>query len=174
VRRRKLPRASVGWLERAYIEDVATMPLGSSRVEDGRLVLLLDDLGRFATDLAQQPDAGAVLSTLAASLREVLHLAGVGVLVLADDAARSLVAGSPGDVAKLERLQARSRTGPGIAAALSGKDVDVSDFSVAESSWSELVEAAAGRGFCSLAAVPMFWEQRSFGSIELYADQPRD
>jgi len=136
--------------------------------------LFLRALSRFAAALPSEYDVEQVLTELAESATGILGLAGSGVTVLQDDGRLSFMTAVGSPYAEMEQVEERHQQGPCRDAVDTGRVVSVTDVRQETGRWGEYVHTARRLGVAGVAGVPMRLENRVFGALNLYGDEPRD
>ena len=154
---------------------VACLPLLSNRssslVSDQEL--LLDVLTRFSRTLAGRYDVSDVLYELSDGVAQVLNAAGAGVS-LADDYGQLRFATATNEVVTaLEQVQQDTQQGPCHVACTTNQPVLVSDLRQ-PNEWPQLTDAALRAGLASVAGIPMTFDGRAVGSLNIYDDHVRE
>lgn len=114
-----------------------------------------------------------LLAHLLVRLTEALELRGAGVAVLTAQGLRSVAASA--DVEAMERLQERTKVGPGADAASTRQIVMVADVAHDEPAdgWPGHRESAQEAGVGAVAGLPMLVGPTSVGAVTLYAGEHR-
>jgi GAF domain-containing protein len=139
-------------------------------VPDQRLLAVLI---RFSRTLAGRYDVSDVLYELSDAVAQVLDAAGAGVC-LGDDHGRLRFATATNDtITQLETLQQDSQQGPCHIAYTTNEAVLVRDLTES-TEWPKLADAALRAGLVSVAGIPMMFDGRAVGSLDIYDDHVRD
>lgn len=134
---------------------------------------LLEVLSSFARTLVRSYDVGEVLYHLSDSVVQVLGATGGGVSLGAPDGTLRFVTATDDASTRAEILQDEFQEGPCNTAFSTGARVLVRDLKE-EERWSAFTPGALGVGFRSVAGIPMSYEDRVLGALNIYFDRPFD
>jgi GAF domain-containing protein len=132
----------------------------------------LEALSEFSKILLTSYDVETVLGELSQQSTAIFALAGSGVS-LGRGGGVAYATAVPDQVARLERVQQHTQTGPCVQAYRTGRTVAVADLSEAVGLWPEYCAAAERAGISGVAALPLTLADERVGSLDLYADEPR-
>ena len=134
---------------------------------------LLAVLIRFSRTLAGRYDVSDVLYELSDAVAQVLGAAGAGVS-LADDTGRLRFATATNEtITQVENLQQDSQQGPCHIAYTTNEAVLVRDLTES-TEWPQLADVALRTGLVSVAGIPMTFDGRAVGSLNIYDDHVRE
>lgn len=134
---------------------------------------LFEALSSFARTLVRSYDVGDVLYLLSDSVVQVLGATSGGVSLGSPDGTLHFVTATDDAGTRLEMLQDDFQEGPCHTAFSSGTTVLVPDLKE-ETRWSSFTAGALGIGFRAVAGIPMRYEDRVLGALNIYYDQPVD
>jgi GAF domain-containing protein len=135
--------------------------------------LLVDVLTRFSRTLAGRYDVSDVLYELSDGVAQVFNAAGAGVS-LADDRGQLRFATATNEaVTGIEQFQQDSQQGPCHVAYSTNQAVLVPDLRQVND-WPQLSDAALRSGLASAAGIPMTFDGRAVGSLNIYDDHVRE
>jgi GAF domain-containing protein len=135
--------------------------------------LLLDVLTRFSRTLAGRYDVSDVLYELSDGVAQVLNAAGAGVSLADDDGHLRFATATNEVVTALEQLQQDGQRGPCHVAYTTNRAVLIPDLRQANE-WPQLSAAALESGLASVAGIPMNFDGRAVGSLNIYDDHVRE
>jgi GAF domain-containing protein len=139
-------------------------------VSDQRLLAVLI---RFSGTLAGRYDGSDVLYELSDAVAQVLGAAGAGVS-LGDDVGRLRFATATSEtITQVENVQQDFQQGPCHIAYTTNEAVLVRDLTES-TEWPQLAEAALGADLVSVAGIPMTFDGRAVGSLNIYDDHVRE
>jgi len=130
-------------------------------------------LSAFAQTLVRSYDVGEVLYDLSDSVVQVLGATSGGVSLGAPDGSLRFVTATDDASTGAEMLQTESQEGPCNTAFSTGATVLVPDLKE-EQRWSQFTPGALGLGFRAVAGIPMCYEDRRLGALNVYYDRPVD
>lgn len=134
---------------------------------------LLDVLTRFSRTMAGRYDVSDVLYELSDAVTQVLDAAGAGVSLGDDHGRLRFATASNAVITEVENVQQESQQGPCHVAFSTNESVFVRDLG-ASSEWPVLRDAALRCGLASVAGIPMVFDRRAVGSLNIYDDHIRD
>jgi GAF domain-containing protein len=134
---------------------------------------LLDVLTRFARTLAGRYDLSDVLFELSDRTAELLGAAGAGVCLGDSNGHLQFVTATSESVSVLEQVQAASQRGPCHDAYKTGEVVVVADLATCEE-WPDYAAVAQQAGMSSVVGIPMLFDRRPFGALNIYHARPRE
>jgi GAF domain-containing protein len=135
--------------------------------------LLLDVLTRFSRTLAGRYDVSDVLYELSDGVARVLNAVGAGVSLADDDGQLRFATATNEVVTAVEQVQQDSQQGPCHVAYTANQPVLVPDLRQ-PTAWPQLSDAALGAGLASVAWIPMTFDGRAVGSLDIYDDHVRE
>jgi GAF domain-containing protein len=135
--------------------------------------LLVQVLTRFSRTLAGRYDVSDVLYELSDAVVQVLDAAGAGVSLGDDHTELRFAVATDERVAAIEHVQQGTQQGPCFLAHKTNDAVFLTDLRKS-SEWPELSEGAEQHGLASVAAIPMTFDGRAVGSLDIYDDRVRD
>lgn len=144
---------------------------GGTRVADQ--ALLIQAVSEFARTLAAGALSDDVLDDLAGRVTVASAVADAGVSVLESGQLRFAAASSERS-ARLERAQEAAQAGPGMDACLTGDIVTVAELTRTSREWGRYQRAARDAGIAAVVSIPMRYEGRGIGAVDLYSDSRRD
>jgi GAF domain-containing protein len=133
---------------------------------------LIDVLTRFSRTLAGRYDVSDVLYELSDAVTQVLNAAGAGVS-LGDQGRLRFATATNESITHLENVQQDTQEGPCHVAYSTNQPVFVRDLRES-TDWSQLTDAAVRAGLVSVAGIPMSFDGRAVGSLNIYDDDIRD
>jgi GAF domain-containing protein len=134
---------------------------------------LLDVLTRFSRTLAARYDVSDVLYELSDGAARVLGAAGAGVSLADDDGHLRFATATNEVVTAVEQVQQDAEQGPCHVAYRTNQPVFVRDLSQ-PAEWPLLADAALRAGLASVAGIPMTFDGRAVGSLNIYDDHIRE
>ena len=134
---------------------------------------LLSVLIRFSRTLAGRYDVSDVLYELSDAVAQVLDAAGAGVSLGDDQGRLCFVTATDEAITQLESLQQDSEQGPCHIAYATNEAVLVRDLTKSND-WPLLADAASRAGLVSVAGIPMTFDGRAVGSLNIYDDHVRE
>lgn len=137
-------------------------------VDDGAALALLQ---RFARTLVHQYDLDEVLSDLANELKEVLDVAGAGVMLADDKRDLRFVSSSDDTLKHLEDLQIELDEGPCLQAYRRVERVMATDLRDDER-FPTFGPRAVEAGMLAVFSYPLQYEEQVFGALNLYRKEP--
>src|SRR4051812_7216162 len=132
---------------------------------------LLDALTNFVRTLTGRYQIGDVLDELAAVTVEVIGARGAGVSLGGPDGKLHFATASGEAVRRLEEVQDRLQQGPCWAAYQTGVPTLIGDIEQSDQ-WPEYFEVCREVGMRSVAGIPMTWNGRGFGALNIYRELP--
>ena len=138
---------------------------------------MVDDAGaftllqRFARTLVRQYDLDDVLSDLAGELRDVLEVAGAGVMLVDDNDDLRFVSSSDEVLKHLEDLQIELDEGPCLRAYKTAEQVFAPDLRD-DSRFPKFGPRAVDAGMLAVFSYPLHYEEQVFGALNLYRTEP--
>lgn len=145
----------------------------------GRLVDGIDHqafwrvLARFAGTLVHRFELDDVLRQLASDIRDVLGVAGAGVMLADDDGDLHFTSASDAVLDELEALQIRLGEGPCLYAYRSGEIVLASDLRT-DQRFTRFGPLAIAAGMAAVFSFPMHIDDGVIGALNLYRGEPGD
>ena len=137
-------------------------------VDDGAAFALLQ---RFARTLVHQYNLDEVLSDLASELKEVLDVAGAGVMLADDNRDLRFVSSSDDTLKHLEDLQIELDEGPCLRAYRRVERVMAPDLRDDER-FPRFGPRAVEAGMLAVFSYPLQYEEQVFGALNLYRKEP--
>lgn len=128
-------------------------------------------LQRFAKTLVREYDIEEVLEDLAGELRQILDVAGAGVMMVDSDDHLRFVSSSDEKLKYLEDLQIELDEGPCLHAFRIGDRVIAEDLRN-DSRFPKFGPRAVEAGMLAVFSYPLHYEQRAFGALNLYRSEP--
>ena len=135
--------------------------------------LLLDVLTRFSRTLTGRYDVSDVLYELSDGVAQVLAAVGAGVSLADDDGHLRFATATNETVTAVEQIQQDSQHGPCHVAYSTNEPVLVPDLHQ-PNEWPQLSDAALRAGLASVAGIPMTFDGRGVGSLNIYDDHIRE
>jgi transcriptional regulator with GAF, ATPase, and Fis domain len=138
---------------------------------------VVDDAGafsllqRFARTLVRQYDLDDVLSDLASELRDVLDVAGAGVMLADDNDDLRFVSSSDEVLKHLEDLQIELDEGPCLRAYKTADEVLATDLR-SDDRFPRFGPRAVDVGMLAVFSYPLHYEEQVFGALNLYRTEP--
>lgn len=137
-------------------------------IDDGAALTLLL---RFAKTLVHQYDLDDVLTDLARDLREVLDVAGAGVMLTDDNSDLRFVSSSDETLQRLEDLQIELGEGPCLRAYRTGRRVLATDLRD-DARFPNFGPRAVETSMLAVYSYPLQYERQVFGALNLYRREP--
>jgi GAF domain-containing protein len=134
---------------------------------------LIDVLTRFSRTLAGRYDVSDVLHELGGAVAEVLSAAGAGVSLGDGEGQLRFATATSELVAEVEQVQQDAQQGPCYSAYTTNEARFVPDLNEV-TEWPQLADAARRAGLISVAGIPMAFDGRPVGSLNVYDDRVRD
>jgi len=128
-------------------------------------------LQRFARTLVHQYDLDEVLTELAGELKEVLEVAGAGVMLADDNHDLRFVSSSDETLKHLEDLQIELDEGPCLRAYRTADRVMATDLRD-DDRFPEFGPRAVEAGMLAVFSYPLQYEEEVFGALNLYRKEP--
>ena len=133
---------------------------------------LLAALTEFAETLTTHYDVADVLDELTSRAATVLDATGAGVSLGDAKGELAFATASSEMVSRIERVQEQSQLGPCWAAYRTQTLVLITDVAERED-WPEYRAVCLEEDIRSVAGIPMVWDGRSFGALNVYREGPR-
>jgi GAF domain-containing protein len=124
-------------------------------------------LQRFSRTLVRRYDLDEVLSDLAGELKEVLDVAGAGVMLADDNGDLRFVSSSDQTLKHLEDLQIELDEGPCLRAYRTASRIMATDLRD-DPRFPEFGSRAVGVGMAAVFSYPLQYEEQVFGALNLY------
>jgi len=137
-------------------------------VDDGAAFSLLQ---RFARTLVHQYDLDEVLTDLAGELKQVLDVAGAGVMLADDKQDLRFVSSSDETLKHLEDLQIELDEGPCLRAYRRAERVMATDLRD-DDRFPMFGPRAVDAGMLAVFSYPLQYEEQVFGALNLYRKEP--
>lgn len=137
-------------------------------IDDGAALTLLL---KFARTLVRQYDLDEVLTGLAGDLREVLDVAGAGVMLTDENDDLRFVSSSDAVLKRLEDLQIELDEGPCLHAYRTGHPVLAADLRE-DPQFPNFGPRAVEAKMLAVFSYPLQYEQQVFGALNLYRHEP--
>lgn len=128
-------------------------------------------LQRFARTLVHQYDLDEVLTGLAGELKEVLDVAGAGVMLADDNRDLRFVSSSDETLKHLENLQIELGEGPCLWAYRRAERVMATDLRD-DDRFPKFGPRAVEAGMLAVFSYPLQYEEQVFGALNLYRKEP--
>ncbi len=130
-------------------------------------------LARFAGTLVDRFDLDGVLAQLGVDIRQVLRVAGAGVMLADEDGNLRFTSGSDALLDELEALQITLDEGPCLYAYRSGEIVLASDLRH-DRRFRRFGPRAIAAGMAAVYSFPMHIDDQVIGALNLYRNEPGD
>ena len=134
--------------------------------------LLHSELTNFASKLTEDFDVLEALQQISVSAASAIGLGGAGVTLSMPGGTSHHITATDAITMSVERKQDELQQGVCVAAMASAQVVAVDDLN-AESRWPEYRPFVLNAGFNAVAGVPVRFQQRVLGAVNLYGKEPR-
>jgi GAF domain-containing protein len=135
--------------------------------------VLFQALSEFAEKLVGRYVVTDVLVQLGDHLVRSLELAAAGVSLGDEDGLLRFATAVPAHVTDVEEIQELEQGGPCVNTYKTGKPTRSPDLADEDRWPREYVERALAAGLRAVVSIPMRFEDRTLGSIDLYSNEPR-